>query len=268
MSDSARLAARLRKLALGYPETYEESPWGDRVVKVKGKIFLFCGAHDGRLQLSLKLPSSGREVLRESWAKPTPYGLGKSGWVSLDFPPGKAAPEGRIAQWIDESYRALAPKKLVASLGANESENANATANANAQKIGATKKPRRLTHRVMLVCEDSLRIERAERALAAHGVTVGASGTSAAARKKLGQLDAVIIDVGRSADDGLSLAAEVDASDHPIHLFIVGIRDARSRKRAEQAATSAELFRAPPGDPEVAAAIATTLAAHPRRSPL
>ena len=46
------------------------------------------------------------------WARPTPYGLGKSGWVSADFPAGVAcAARGGIAEWIDESYRALAPEE-------------------------------------------------------------------------------------------------------------------------------------------------------------
>src|SRR5438132_6380227 len=112
--DPSRLAEKLRKLALTYPETYEESPWGDRVVKVKGKIFLFCGVHEGGLGISVKLPKSAREVLREPWAEPTAYGLGKSGWVSAHFKKGAPVPEARIAAFIDESYRALAPKKLVA----------------------------------------------------------------------------------------------------------------------------------------------------------
>jgi hypothetical protein len=50
-------------------------------------------------------------------AEPTPYGLGKSGWVSLKFPDGNV-PVEMLKAWIDESYRAQAPKKLVASLGA------------------------------------------------------------------------------------------------------------------------------------------------------
>src|SRR5262245_22682840 len=107
--DLEKLAEQLRKRALALPETYEEQPWGDRVVKVRGKIFLFCGVHDGELYLSVKLPETGREVLKNSWAKPTPYGLGKSGWVSAQF--ARQVPENKVAEWIVESYRALAPKK-------------------------------------------------------------------------------------------------------------------------------------------------------------
>src|SRR3954462_15905335 len=98
MGSIPKLAEKLRKLALTYPETYEESPWGDRVVKFEGKIFLFCGIHEGKLALSVKLPGSARRVLREPWARPTPYGLRKSGWVSMSFAEG--VPEERIAAFI------------------------------------------------------------------------------------------------------------------------------------------------------------------------
>ena len=30
--------AALRKVALGYPEAHEDFPWGERVIKVKGKV--------------------------------------------------------------------------------------------------------------------------------------------------------------------------------------------------------------------------------------
>jgi hypothetical protein len=204
----------------------------------------------------VKLPSSGREVLKNPWAKPTPYGLGKSGWVSAQWKKSDKVPEDRIAEWIDESYRALAPKKLIAQLD----EAAPAS-----PKKSAPKKTQKLKHKVLLLCEDKLRIDRAKKILAAHGVTLDAVDTPAAVKKKLSSIDAAILDVGRSQDEGLELAGEIDASDHPIHLFIVGIRDARAHKRAEEVATSAERFREPPGDPTVAAAVTSTLSSHKPR---
>jgi hypothetical protein len=47
MSASGRLprdGLKLRKLALAYPEAYEELPWGHHAIKVKGKSFLFLAA--------------------------------------------------------------------------------------------------------------------------------------------------------------------------------------------------------------------------------
>ena len=52
------------------------------------------------------------------FAKPTGYGLGKSGWVTATFAAGDEPPVEMFKAWIDESYRAQAPKKLVKSLDA------------------------------------------------------------------------------------------------------------------------------------------------------
>jgi hypothetical protein len=38
--------AALRAHALGYPGAREEFPWGDRVVKVAKKVFVFMGTTD------------------------------------------------------------------------------------------------------------------------------------------------------------------------------------------------------------------------------
>jgi predicted DNA-binding protein (MmcQ/YjbR family) len=111
-----REGAALRKHALGYPEAYEEMPWGHHAIKVKGKSFLFLAAEGGELSLSAKLPSSGTVALKLPFASPTEYGLGRSGWVTARFSPGARVPLGILRMWIDESYRALAPKRLVARL--------------------------------------------------------------------------------------------------------------------------------------------------------
>src|SRR5438045_2544868 len=111
----------LRELALGYPEAYEEFPWGHRAIKVKKKAFLFMGGEKGTLSLSLKLPLSGRVALIHGFAAPTGYGLGKSGWVTARFQAKDEVPCALLKQWIDESYRAIAPAKLVDRLDSGES---------------------------------------------------------------------------------------------------------------------------------------------------
>jgi predicted DNA-binding protein (MmcQ/YjbR family) len=116
-STSKKIEGELRDLALGYPGAHEEFPWGERVIKVKGKVFLFLGhAEDEELHLSVKLPASNGMALLLPFAAPTGYGLGKSGWVSARFPPRARVPVDMLRQWIDESYRAVAPKKLIAAL--------------------------------------------------------------------------------------------------------------------------------------------------------
>jgi predicted DNA-binding protein (MmcQ/YjbR family) len=112
----ARAESALRRHALAYPETTEEFPWGHTAIKVKGKVFLFMSREGGTFGLSLKLPLSGRWALTQPFASPTGYGLGKSGWVSARFAAGDDVPVDLLTEWIDESFRAVAPKKLVARL--------------------------------------------------------------------------------------------------------------------------------------------------------
>ncbi|MDP1825707.1 MAG: MmcQ/YjbR family DNA-binding protein [Archangium sp.] len=108
---------QVREVALSYPGATEEFPWGESVIKVKGKVFVFLGRdEDDDVGFSVKLPHSGDAALGLPFCTPTGYGLGKSGWVSASFPGGKNVPLPLLLEWLDESYRAVAPKKLVATL--------------------------------------------------------------------------------------------------------------------------------------------------------
>jgi predicted DNA-binding protein (MmcQ/YjbR family) len=110
--------AALRVYALGYPESYEEFPWGERALKVRKKVFVFMGRDGEVLTLCVKLPESGQSALGFSFAQPAGYGLGKSGWVAVRFPPGEDVPIDLLKEWIDESFRAVAPKTVLAKLDA------------------------------------------------------------------------------------------------------------------------------------------------------
>ena len=112
-------AVVLRAFALGFPEAYEEFPWGERVAKVNGKVFVFLGMDGDTLGLSVKLPQSGMLALGLPFASPTGYGLGKAGWVTAKFAKREKAPVDLLRSWIEESYRAVAPKTLVKALDAS-----------------------------------------------------------------------------------------------------------------------------------------------------
>lgn len=116
-SKVSKAESALRAYALSLPESYEEFPWGHRAIKVKGKAFVFMGYDDGRFGISTKLPSSRYVALDLPFSKPTAYGLGKSGWVSAQFGPKDRVPVPILRMWIEESYRAVAPKRLVKTLG-------------------------------------------------------------------------------------------------------------------------------------------------------
>jgi predicted DNA-binding protein (MmcQ/YjbR family) len=130
----AAAEAALRAHAMAKPEATEHFPWGERAIKVKGKVFLFMYADATRLSLSTKLPRSNGVALMLPFATPTGYGLGKAGWVSAAFEGGIAPPVDMLLDWIDESYQAIAPAKLAALARASSSEKP-------AAKPAAAKKP-------------------------------------------------------------------------------------------------------------------------------
>ena len=111
----------LREFALALPGAREDHPWGESVAKVGKKVFVFFGKPDGEGcgGFSVKLPESGEDALELPFCEPTGYGLGKSGWVTVRLPekPTKTFPElGVLRAWVVESYRSVAPKKLVREL--------------------------------------------------------------------------------------------------------------------------------------------------------
>jgi predicted DNA-binding protein (MmcQ/YjbR family) len=117
----AKAEAALRAFALTLPEAHEEFPWGDRALKVGKKVFAFLGTlgtHDGGFAMSTKLARSAAMALTLPFASPTRYGLGKAGWVTAEFGPRETPPLAMMRAWIEESYRAIAPKTLVARLDA------------------------------------------------------------------------------------------------------------------------------------------------------
>jgi predicted DNA-binding protein (MmcQ/YjbR family) len=110
-------ARRLRNAALAYPQTVEAFPWGERAFKIGGKkVFLFLGANeDGGFSCSMKLPYRNEDALKLKNAKPTGYGLSATGWVSFSFTPKAKVPMTKMLDWLDESWRAVAPAKLSAT---------------------------------------------------------------------------------------------------------------------------------------------------------
>jgi predicted DNA-binding protein (MmcQ/YjbR family) len=119
--DPRSLEGILRTSALAYPDTIEDFPWGERAIKVRGKVFLFLRAEGATVSFSVKLPQSGAEALELPNVEPTHYGLGKHGWVTATVDAGRDAPLPLFQSWIEESFRAVAPKRVVAKLDESRS---------------------------------------------------------------------------------------------------------------------------------------------------
>jgi len=106
----------LRAFGLAYPGAHTKSPWpGHDDLAVNNKTFAYLSNEGEPFSISVKLPYTKHEALKLPFAKPTAYGLGKSGWVTLGPPAGRMPSLDLLKSWIDESYRAQAPKKLAAS---------------------------------------------------------------------------------------------------------------------------------------------------------
>ena len=114
--DPRSLEGALRTKALSYPETTEEFPWGERAIKVRGKAFIFMRAAGKDVSFSVKLNNSLAEALELGYVEPTHYGLGKHGWVTASVDASRETPVELFEAWLEESYRAVAPKKVVAAL--------------------------------------------------------------------------------------------------------------------------------------------------------
>lgn len=115
----------LKAFALSFPEAYEDSPWGESVIKVNKKIVVFFGIIDDaydKLFLGVKLPRTGDIARDMPFVKPSGYNLGKYGWVNVTLTPDDSIPMDLLLEWIEESYRAIAPKKLIARLDAERAD--------------------------------------------------------------------------------------------------------------------------------------------------
>jgi predicted DNA-binding protein (MmcQ/YjbR family) len=108
------------EFALSFPGAFEDHPWGEDVVKVNGRIFVFAGTAGSR-RMTVKLAESHAHALATEGAERTGYGLGASGWVTVPLrAPGVSL--AVLRDWVEESYRIVAPKKLVAELDALAAE--------------------------------------------------------------------------------------------------------------------------------------------------
>lgn len=113
------MVEELVEFALSLPEAWPDEPWGDRVVKVGKKIFLFASRPDAeRPVVTTKLPESRDHALSFPDAFPTRYGLGKHGWVTVDVDAVPTEEREVLFDFVEESYRAVATKTLVKRLEA------------------------------------------------------------------------------------------------------------------------------------------------------
>jgi YjbR len=109
---------QLRAFGLAFPGAHTKSPWpGHLDLAVNDKTFAYLSIAGEPFSIGCKLPASQSVALMLPFVTPMPYGLGKSGWVTAKLADAPV-PIEMFEAWLEESYRAQAPKKLAAQLGA------------------------------------------------------------------------------------------------------------------------------------------------------
>lgn len=112
-----QLLDELRAFGLTYPGAHRKAPWPEHDdLAVNDKTFAYLSVAGAPFSVGCKLRYTASEALKLPFAAPTAYGLGKSGWVT--FAPGddELPSLDQFREWLDESYRAQAPRKLVKQL--------------------------------------------------------------------------------------------------------------------------------------------------------
>ena len=122
-----------RAFALSLPAAEEDFPWDDVVIKVRtkpgvprwrkfgegvhGPMFLWLGKRDaGNAAASVKLNLSYDAAMAIAGATPTTLsGLGQWGWLTVAL---SRVEVDLLEDWIEESYRTVAPWRIVGGLDA------------------------------------------------------------------------------------------------------------------------------------------------------
>jgi predicted DNA-binding protein (MmcQ/YjbR family) len=113
------LMRELRAFGLTYPGAHSKSPWpGHDDLAVNDKTFAYLSADGEPFSVGCKLRYTGEVALDLPYAQPMGYGLGKSGWVSFKPVADELPTLDQLKDWVDESYRAQAPRRLVKELDA------------------------------------------------------------------------------------------------------------------------------------------------------
>jgi predicted DNA-binding protein (MmcQ/YjbR family) len=114
--DPKQAETDLIAFAAGFPQAWEDHPWEHTVFKVGKKVFVFFGGAAGspdELSMTVKLPVSFEMALTLPYVTPAGHGLGKAGWANVRQADGNEIDLDTLKGWIVQSYRAVAPKKLV-----------------------------------------------------------------------------------------------------------------------------------------------------------
>jgi hypothetical protein len=118
---ASRALARLRKLSLSLPEAHEVAAWGEPTFRVRNKMFATFAdgaTHHGRGRHPVWCKAAPGDQLLMITAAPDrffapPY-VGSRGWVGMWL--DRDVDWVGVAALLENAYRLVAPKKLLAQL--------------------------------------------------------------------------------------------------------------------------------------------------------
>src|SRR3954454_23020920 len=105
--DVAR-AERVRALALSFPQTYEDAPWGFPVFKVgTNTLFAWMTQEQGRVDVTVKLTAEEREIAELlPWVRRASH-AGRYGWITVEVTDDDTL--AATLEWVRESDWLKAP---------------------------------------------------------------------------------------------------------------------------------------------------------------
>jgi quercetin dioxygenase-like cupin family protein/predicted DNA-binding protein (MmcQ/YjbR family) len=145
-STEKTLPEQIRQYALSFPETHEDQPWGYPAFKVKNKMFVCMSFRENGINLTVKLTKTQLEALALPFVQMSGYGLGEHGWITAELKSGEnRLPVQVIQRWIEESFRAVAPKTVLKQFdadanGSDKPKSRRAHGATNKVKVGAAKR--------------------------------------------------------------------------------------------------------------------------------
>jgi predicted DNA-binding protein (MmcQ/YjbR family) len=103
-------ADRIRALALSFPETYEDEPWGHPVFKVADNRMFAAISSASPVQLTVKLTAEEREIAMLLPFVSVARYVGRYGWITAEVTDADSL--DAALEWVRESYWLKAPAHL------------------------------------------------------------------------------------------------------------------------------------------------------------
>ena len=110
--------AELGRICLAFPEATEQETWESATFRVRGKIFAMTSGDESRSEVWCKAGVGVQAMLIAADSRrffSPPY-VGPKGWIGIRF--NEETDWEEVSDLIEESYRLVAPKRLIGQLPA------------------------------------------------------------------------------------------------------------------------------------------------------